>query len=206
MDAAITYLSENWPSGIWLIVGLIIMRLYYQVMNKANNAYKKASETYDKIYRLPCDSHGEKITSIEVMNAKLDGIVQILQSTVTQKNPVIIAQSPIKLTDFGKQIVEELGIVSYINKQWEIISIQIDKNATSMNLYDIQQSCFNYVYSAPEQILTQEGYDKLKSKAFSIGSPVFNLLQAVAIVIRNRYFEEHGLSIEAVDDFVPTPG
>jgi hypothetical protein len=211
--------------------------LYFQIQNKANKATDEASDAHDKIDRLPCDSHekrissidvtntkldgivqevynkidklpcvshGEKINSIGMMNAKLDGIVQMLQLSAPQNKSVIMSQSPIKLTDFGKQLVKDIGISSYVDINWGLISDHITKNSTSMNLYDIQQYCFNYVLTEPEYTLTKDGYDKLKSKAFSTGLSVFSLLQAVSLVIRDRYFEEHGLNVEELDGFTPT--
>jgi hypothetical protein len=70
-----------------------------------------------------------------------------------------------------------------------------------MNPYDIQQLCFDFTIVNADKILTREGYEKLKFKAFNLGIPDVSLLQGISLVIRDKYFEESGINISDIDRY-----
>ena len=239
MDAIITYLAENWISGIWLIVGGAIVWIYWDIKNKAGKAKDKAEDAHSKIGELPCDrnaekisnietvnvkieervieirdriselpceKHAEKISVLEAMNAKLDGMMQVLQSIRKgneNSGAMFQSQSPINLTEYGQSIIDSVNAMDYIDSNWEMISGNIEKNAVSKNPYDIQQYCFDYVLLNAESVLSKEGHDKAKTKAYELGIPIINILQAAAILIRNKYFEGHDMNIADIDEHDP---
>ncbi|MDH6343153.1 hypothetical protein M2480_001779 [Parabacteroides sp. PFB2-12] len=219
MESILTYLLENWHGAIWLIVGGVIVWLYFNIRNHSKDAKKEAdianniaAEAHIKIEKLPCEKHGDKmealrteVSKIDAVNAKIDGLLLAIQALQQNKEKAIVmAQSPIKLTPYGEQLAKELKFEFYVDQNWDNIHANIEANSTSMNPYDIQQLCFNFVVSNPEAVLTDEGYNNLKTKAFAIGVASVSLLQGASIIIRDKYFKEHGISLEEVDKHDPT--
>ncbi|MDL2323228.1 hypothetical protein LJC52_04490 [Bacteroidales bacterium OttesenSCG-928-A17] len=192
-----------------------IASLYTDRKNRPCSSHEekigKISSSVEKINTLPCtrhenflNKHQEKISAIEAMNAKLDGILSTLQSMGGGNNPLLQAHSPISLTPYGKDLVTELNLEKYIDENWAKISKYIEENSSSMNPYDIQQLCFNYTVVKPDDVLSIEGYDRVKSKAYLMGIPSVNLLQATSILIRDRYFKEHSIDVMDIDRHDPS--
>jgi hypothetical protein len=211
MDAILNFMLEKWPYAVWIMVGGIIVYLYFTIKNKADNAHQK-------IDNLPCDIHkgrlnkyedslnkcNEKMNTIEVLNAKFDVMMQTLQTLTGGKGKSIIQSfSPISLTEYGKGLAEELNMEKYISHNWEAISNYIKDNSESMNPYDIQQLCLNYVLIETDKVLSKEGHDRVKSKAFILGIAIFDLLQAASILIRDRFFKENNINISDIDQYDP---
>jgi hypothetical protein len=211
MDVLFSFMLEKWPYAVWIAVGGVIVYLYFTVKNKTDNAHSKISN-------LPCDTHketlnkyeeslnrcNEKINIIDVLNAKFDVMMQTLQTLTGGKGKSIIQSfSPISLTEYGKELAEELNLEKYISNNWETISKYIKDNSESMNPYDIQQLCMNYVLIEPDTVLSREGHDRVKSMAFILGTAIFDLFQAASILIRDRFFKENSINISEIDRYDP---
>jgi len=211
MDSTIAFLLDNWPYAIWIVIGGIIVYFYFIIKNKGENAHTR-------IDNLPCKAHddlltkfddklniqNEKLNKIDVLDGKFDVLIQALRVGTTRKGEQIITfKSPIALSEYGKTLAKELSMEDYISRNWEIISKYIEANSESMNPYDIQQFCFNFVLAKTDEVLSREGYEKVKSKAFILGIAVFDLLQAAAVIIRDRFFEEHKINISEIDQYDP---
>ncbi len=209
-EAILSFLANNWTGGIWLALGFALAVLYFRLrghsknaLDEANKAKTLAADAHDKINKLPCEKHSERITSLQVINAKLDGILQTIQSFNGDSNQLVQAHSPINLTQKGLELKDELKLDHFIDANWANTCSYIESHSISKNPYDIQQLCFDYTISNTTDVVTSEGADILKSKAFEIGIPSINLLQVVSIVIRDRYFKEHGLNLADVDKHDP---
>jgi len=199
MDAIITFLLDNWAGAIWMIIGGVIAWL-------CRGFKVKSDEAHTRLDKLPCDKHSEKINQVDVVNAKLDGITNMVQMLIQKNsgnNEIFQVQSPIGLTPYGIEIAKELEWSKRITDNWEVISNRIDENAESMNPYDIQQFCMNYIIANPEEILTEQGYDKLKLKAYEIGIPAITLLNGASLLIRDKYFDERNLDLGEIDAHTP---
>jgi len=204
MESFLSFLLEKWPYGIWIVIGGIVVYLYMTIKQKANDADKNADEAHIKIEKLPCEKHLEKVDSIDAINAKVDGILQAIQMLGgNNQRPLIMSHSPISLTDYGRELSKELDLESHIRSNWNATSEYIETHSESMNPYDIQQLCLNYVVSHPEEVLSKDGYDKVKSKAYQIGTQVIYILQAAAIIVRDTYFKEHNINVDDVDKHDP---
>jgi hypothetical protein len=185
------------------------------VLHKYEESLSRHNE---KLSVLPCDTHkevlnkyeeslsrhNEKINTIDVLNAKFDVMMQTLQTLTGNKGKSIIqSSSPLSLTEYGKELAEELNMEKYIADNWETISQYVKDNSESMNPYDIQQLCLNYALIETDKILSREGHDRVKSKAFTLGIAVFDLLQAASILIRDRFFRENNINISDIDQYDP---
>ena len=215
--------EEHLTASVLIVILLIIIfafvtwhaaRIYTENKNRPCNDHKNKLEGLstlpEKINNLPCEKHHElieaqrgKLNVIDAVNAKVDVILIAMQGNMGGANPLFQAHSPISLTEYGSSILSAIGIEKYIEKSWDAISEYIEKNSASLNPYDIQQLCFNYLIISPEQVLSPEGYDRLKTKAFQLGVPSVSLLQASAIQIRDRYFKEHNIDLDDIDKHDP---
>lgn len=195
----INWIKDNF--GVSFLIGLLFVAAFIYLIWWTCKIYHKIK----KVDKLPCDKHSDKINQIDVVSAKLDGIIQAIQliSPNSEKRTIIQSYSPISLTPFGEELVRELKISDYLNGNWEVISNYIEHNSESLNPYDIQQLCFNYVLLNPSTVLTENGYDALKRKAYEIGLPAISILQGVSILIRDRYFEEHKINLNEIDAHSP---
>ena len=163
------------------------------------NTSKINDRLSDDLKKLPCEKHSDRMAAAEANTATISGMIQIFMQTLQGKNPIIEANSPIQLTPYGQKLASKLNLDGYINERWEDISEKIEKCAGFGNPYDIQQCCFDYVFKNPEAVLSEEGYNNAKLMAFSTGDPVLGILQAAAIIVRDKYFAEHNIEIDDID-------
>jgi hypothetical protein len=203
---------------IILVAGLIFIVFWAGYMwNKLRHQpCKEHSKKIDdiiplvtKVKELPCKRHEDKMdvlisldSKVNGLDAKINGILQAIQIFGNNK-PLVQSQSPVNVSPYGKQIAEDLELDKYINENWNFISNYIKDNSVSLNLYDIQQLCFNLTIIEAENVLSEEGYDKVKLRAYKEGLPVVSILQLASIMIRNKYFEENGLDTEDIDKHTP---
>jgi len=137
------------------------------------------------------------------LNAKVDGILEAIQTMGGGRKSLVQTFSPLNISEYGKRVSDEIGLEKYIDDNWEYISSHISSNSESLNLYDIQQLCFNMTLIDPERTLSTKGYDIVKSKAYLEGMSAVSMLQLASIIIRNKYFEENKLNIDDIDEYTP---
>lgn len=172
------------------------------------------------IQNLPCKQNTEKIdhhigkhgevdvaiskleTSITYMQKSIDSLAQSLQNN----NKIIIdpftqSHSPIAITDQGHEMMKRLSVEQMFEDNWSRIKLLIEQNAASKNPYDIQQYCLEQAIVFPEKFLQPEEIDKLKMDAYEKGLPLTSYMRVMAILARDRYFQEH--HIDVVDKNAP---
>lgn len=173
-----------------------------------------------KIDELPCNEHTDKInkfssdynsflvdmvtltTSMKFMQKSIDGLTSLIRPDMG-KSGFIMTKSPISITSEGYAMVDKLGIKGMIDANWSRISNFLEETAASKNPYDIQQYCIEQTVVYPEKFLTKEEIDILKMDAYNKGLPLIVYQNVVAILIRDRYFSEHGLDVSEIDSHSP---
>lgn len=187
---------------VFLVVWCV--RIYYGVKVKMDN--------------MPCTKNGDKIdqhildhknvdvnivkmaTTIEFIQKSIESLTQSIQSNnkiVT--DPFTQTHSPLSLTDAGKEMVKETGLVGMIDKNWDSVTKLINSCAESMNPYDIQQFCIEQAVVYPEKFLLPEDLDKIKTHAYTTGNSLTSYMRVVAVISRDRYFAENNIDINEVD-------
>ena len=131
----------------------------------------------------------------------LKGHTDRLQKTVndgyTQKN------SPISLTEKGKEEVAESRLDEIVDRNWLRINDTLQKEVLSKNPYDIQSYCMEEVFVSPEKFFEDEDFSYIKKLAFNKGLALMTYTNMLAVLIRDRYFQENGIDISEVDKFAP---
>ena len=203
MDTLLAYLADNWTGGIWLIAGGAVVWLYLHVKNKSEKAEEKASEAHEKIDSLPCEKHRDKISAIEIMNAKLDGILQAVQPSPVKQGGYTNAHSPIALTESGWDVAKEMGIEDIICRNTKRILSLIDDSVPQKNAYDIQQFCIDAVIVSLDKLFIEEDVNRIKSFAFNKGQHIVMYSSLIGVLVRDLYFKERSINIEDVDKCDP---
>ena len=215
MEGTITkHLLENWPSAIWLIVGGVIVWLFLSVKNIANKAKEASEIESQRTAHGNLDVSFRKIAlDLEYLNKSgsdmsdtLAGIAMKSGTKVKSPKPATQTQSPITLTDRGRDLVAELGINTMINDNWMSISSVIEEQATRKNPYDIAKTCMDEILLFPEKFLAEEELNILKLRAYQDGDLLQSFLRIVAVLVRDRFFDEHHISIAEIDKHAPVGG
>lgn len=150
---------------------------------------------------LPCQTHGEKLdrhsedisrllTSMEYLDRSIDRLNRrAMAPEFTQK------RSPLSITDKGWAKVKQLGMDEMFDRNWDRIKKNIDEGASSKNPYDINEYCIKYTAVYPERFLAREDIEKIKTDAYKEGLPLIEYTQILAVLARDRYFKEYGITI-----------
>ena len=175
-----------------------------------------------KLDGLPCVDHQHKLenqmdkhsniesaiskieTSISFMQKSIDGLSQNLQKNrgiIT--DPFTQRQSPLRITEEGYKVVEQLGILEMVEENWMRIKFFVEENAQSCNPYDIQQFCIEQAVVYPEKFLREDEINKIKMDAYIRGEALSSYMKIIAVLVRDRYFEEHNIDIADIDKHAP---
>lgn len=143
------------------------------------------------------------------VESKLDGLadsislVKVMLNSLTNKNDIMTqTNSPLTLTPIGRQIIDEYNVRGMVNDNWGNI-IGYSKQIESKNPYDIQQFFIEESILRLGDMIGKENEDKIKLISFERGIPLASLAKAVAVVIRDRYFSEHGIQVADIDRHSP---
>ena len=181
---------------------------FYKVRNLPCTAHSEGIDKIKplevKIDSLPCGNHHSKIDNLIALTNRIDGNLSALTAFIKPERSVFETKSPITVSDYGNRISTELGLNSYIDKNWDFIIHYVDEQAESKNPYDIQQICFNLAMSEPVKVLSDEGFDALKRKAYNEGVLLHSFQQLVGILVRERYFKERGIDVWEIDNHDPS--
>lgn len=101
-------------------------------------------------------------------------------------------ESPIKLTDLGKQIVEDVRPERWIERYaQELLPETMDRS-----LYQIQELAFSFADEKLNQKLDASFIKEIEDSAFRRGISVDEVMKALGVVLRDKIFQLKGLSID----------
>ncbi len=106
-----------------------------------------------------------------------------------QKQPAG-SQSPIQLNDFGEQISKDINGGELAYKYLNTV-----KYENGMSEYQIQQACFDCVYSDFMKKINAQDRETLERSAFKEGLPIQTILRVLGIELRNAKFKSLGIDI-----------
>ena len=97
---------------------------------------------------------------------------------------LIVGSSPIKLTDLGKSISDEVGA----RKTAQQLSSKLIERAKDKNPYEIQDLCFNYIRD--EYVPDIKLLKKLQVCAYENGVDIDKILDVLAVELRDVLLEK----------------
>ena len=169
---------------------------------------KLTEKSFDKS-ELPCKEHTDKVNqhdkdvfelkttlsymnkTIENMNTTLKALVKPVAIPMTQQN------SPLKITEEGWRVAEELGMKDMFNRKWNDINELINEHAKSKNPYDVNDFCIHWSVVYPEKFLNEKDLDKVKLYAYQKGIDLSEYMKIIAVMARDRYFDQNHIVVDA---------
>ena len=154
-----------------------------------------------------CDNLDKRIESLRDDMHQIKGDIQYIKNMVNVQvnTPVqghkamIQANSPLALTDVGKIAAGEMGAERIVANNWEKILPRIAADIPGDNPYDIQTYCLERIPVAPDSFFDAASLESLKIYAFKNGRTLFECMKVIGIIIRNKYFETKGISLDTLD-------
>jgi hypothetical protein len=113
------------------------------------------------------------------------------------------AQSPLSLTDLGKEEATKLNAENIIDRNWAKILLDLETNVKDKNPYDIQEYCKRTAAVEIEKFLNNDDLLFIKNYAFKNGQILQYYSIIFALIIRDKYLTQKGIDISEVDRFTP---
>lgn len=164
-----------------------------------------------KLDSLPCDKHHEKMnehdnavsslnTSITFLAKEIDTAMRMFQQQNIKTDSFTQTQSPLSITDKGWEMVRRLALDVMFEANWPRISELIDTEVKDKSAYDIDNFCIVNSVVYPEKFLSKEEIDMLKDDAFKKGLTLTSYMKVIAVMARDRYFQENGINISDMEN------
>ena len=136
----------------------------------------------------------EKIDSLEIESKKIGGIekdVAVLQrfqdSTEKSLEKLIWKRnSPLSLTDYAKEILEEIGFEAIFKNMRDILVTKLEKY-NPRTRYDVQE----YAMIVLRKQKNNDYFIPLKRAIYEKGYNLEEVLKAMSIPLRDYYLEKH---------------
>lgn len=215
--------------GFFIFLVIWAVSIYFKIKKIDRLPCDKHSEKLElltsistKLGTLPCADHKSQLerqvdkhgsietsissinTSITYMQKSIDSLTQSLQRNkgiIT--DPFTQTHSPLSITSIGYDMIRNLGIDEIFENNWMRIRYLIEENTKSQNPYDIQQFCIEQAVVYPDKFLSENELNKIKLDAYHTGNSLTSYMKVIAIMARDRYFEENGINIIDVDTYDP---
>jgi hypothetical protein len=213
MNAIVNFLLEHWPwvtiTAILIVIAVYVCvkftKWYYgrfvPIEKKANDADSKLGELTElskTVSNLPCSKHDESFSKI------MEAITEI-RTFLMAKNPKTAAMfalkhSPLKLNEAGEKLLEDIGGMTFLEKNKDLLIACIDEKMPKTAL-DVEESAlevlyahldddmFNgmkiWVYNSPSRKVKIDGEEK--DYTVTINDVCFVL----SLPLRDMYLEKH---------------
>ena len=117
------------------------------------------------------------------------------------KSVPAIAQSPIHLTDYGREIFDAIGGDELIKKYADRVVFPENPNA-----YQIQEACRFYILTELMNDLNSDERGQIELYAYNKGDPIEFPLRVMWISMRDYWLEKKGIPTDDVDNHAPEAG
>ena len=114
----------------------------------------------------------------------------MIKNLVLSRAGVMQAQSPLQLSDKGKEILLELKnqeiVTSYKATFFEKLQQEKPDNA-----YQVQKVIIDILHHIGKEIISSTDYGKIENCAYNFGVSEYDVLSVFALYIRDEYIEQH---------------
>ena len=215
METILNFLSAHYPTiGILLVAGFLLYKgtLYHVSLQNTKKKVdglpcdthtQKTSDIELKVAALPCEAHTQKLnshaTTLGVLNFKIDTLSRSLELLARTKDKFSKRSSPWELTELGVELAKTNNFYEMIDRNWEKISSAVAALNTR-NPFDIQQYSIDAAFAdtmmKPPKFFTEDEIDKLKILAYTTDADLLSTTRVLGIIIRDRYFSENDIIVE----------
>jgi hypothetical protein len=199
------------PAGSFAFV-LSFLAVTYLVIWKVSHfttKFNSVEKMENAIESIKGDIHSIKASiqyNSDLIKLNSDSIKLVsdsIKSITDLNNPFAQRQSPVSMTDKGKEVSDEIKLNEIIATHWEKINTQLNDILNSdCNPYDIQVESFK-IGEQYQHFLSSEELKAVKNHAFKSGFnlEVYNLLFGIAI--RDKYLSIKGIDKSDIDLYDP---
>lgn len=180
--------------AFWLVHW--ITKKVTSIENSHGNLKDSNDKTNTKIDSL-CEKQDKNMEEIRKDIAFLKAMADIFKSNPAHQ--IAQSHSPISLTEYGNTVALELDADNSIERNWEKIKANLEKNVSDKNAYDIQQYCIETSVVDLSVFLDIDTISAIKKKAYNEGKPLAYYSPVYGIKIRDRYLKEKGISSNEID-------
>ena len=179
--------SFGFVFGIMLLSGWIIFYVTRKV-TEITSDHGVLTKSSNKL-----DTH---IDEIRKDLSFVKGSLAVIQSGAAQPTK---SHSPVSLTEKGVEIATDLKVEDVIFRNWDKIILELEKNLSNKNAYDIQQYCIETAGVEPEKFFAEKDLNEIKAYAFKNGNNLFYYSGVFGVLIRDKYLKIKGIDVSEVD-------
>lgn len=144
------------------------------------------------------------ITNIDEIRrdlAYIKGSIDMMQRNYT--DGYTKRNSPISLTEKGKDEVRNNKLDIIVERNWSTIYDIMEKEVVSKNPYDIQTYCIETAATEPNKFFAESDVLLIKELAYKKGLALMTYTNILGVLIRDKYFRQKGIDIDDVDKHDP---
>ena len=183
MPAILTYFGNAFNAGGWIATFLICMILVW----KASAKYKHINTQVEEIPGIKND-----ITIIKKDVAEIKGS---LLAFMRDKETPDASQSPIRLSDYGREIFDAIEGAKLVKKYASKVEFP-----EHLNAYQIQEACRSYALTEFMDDLDPDERERIELYAYNTGDPIEFPLRVMWISMRDHWLKEKNIPTDDVDN------
>lgn len=201
--------SGVFAGGILTLLVIILFRggRLWEKFNNHEENLKEMKKSTDSILSVKAN-HEILEKRFDKFESKIDSLTDSVRmmkidlNNINKNDPLAQRNSPWSLTEKGKHMIESSGIMDIIDKNWNEIN-KIGEESGSRNPYDIQEFFIRECILHLDKFIGTDNVDKMKLYAYCEGVSIESIGRAIAIVIRDKYFQKNNINIDEVDKHDP---
>ena len=207
-DAIFKFLSERWPV-LSVVVAVIIFACW--VTWKVSKYHTSIENVKDRVNKLPCSDHLERLNSIEELNhtvSSTNDIVTEMSKWIMERDKRMIGilvkkNSPYVITSIGYRILNDSGGKKAVDENIDFFEREINASEPK-TLYDVENQAMNiiiknigneafnpvkkYIYYSPNEL---EAVDPETKKEVRIKLSLPSLFNIIGLYLRDKYVSKY---------------
>lgn len=151
------------------------------------------------------NSLNDTIRRVDQSLSEIKWNISIIESRIQRTEDAYVqAHSPISLTQRWKDLAVDVWIEQSIINVWDSLKSLIEEQTKWKNPYDIQEFLLSMSLKDLGSMIDKEWLERLKTKAYNEWVPLAVLWRIVAIIVRDKYFQENSIDHKEVDECDPS--
>lgn len=176
--------------------GVLIINLVISALVGAGTAIFVIGQYKNKVDRMEKDLE-RMVDRKEVLRTDVDKLLEFkTQAQKFMDKSIYKDQSPLSLTDFGEELVNDSGLRDVFNDvKDDLVGMLEELEPTSQ--YDVQEKA----RALMDNLAGYEPFKRVEKYAFDHGKDLNQILRAGAILLRDYYFKKHPEIVDTKEDW-----